>query len=125
MREIFCLLGLFTAFGMAEFHQAGQQPPVRPRREVLTIQGGTIGVRGKLVYQITEIKPGSPAERAGLKLNDLVAAINNREIYHIDDIRSTILDPLAAPGRDFVIQFLRLNPRTQKYESATVKVRSE
>jgi len=125
MREIFCFLGLFTALGMAEFRQAGQTPPVRPRREVLTIQGGTIGVRGKVVYQITEVKPGSPAERAGLKSNDLVVAINDRQIQNIEDVRATIIDPIGAPGRDFTIQFSRLNPRTQKYESSTVRVRSE
>jgi membrane-associated protease RseP (regulator of RpoE activity) len=110
---------------MAELQQAGQAPPVRPRREVLTIQGGTIGVRGKLVYQITEIKPGAPAERAGLKPNDLVLAINDHQIQNIDDVRTTIIDPIGAPGREFTIQFARLNPRTQKYESSTVRVRSE
>ena len=82
-------------------------------------------MQGRLSYHITEVKPGSPAERAGLKPNDLVVAINDRQIHHIDDVRATILDPIGAPGQDFAIQFFRLNPRTQKYESAIVKVRSE
>jgi S1-C subfamily serine protease len=124
MREGFCLLGLLTAFGIAEFH-AAQAPPARPRRDVLTIQGGTIGARGRLVYQLTEIKPGSSAERAGLKANDLVGVINGRQIQDIDDVRATILDPIGAPGQEFAIQFFRLNPQTRNYESSTVKVRSE
>jgi non-ribosomal peptide synthetase component F len=44
---------------------------------------------------------------------------------NIEDVRATIIDPIGAPGRDFTIQFARLNPRTQKYESSTVRVRSE
>jgi S1-C subfamily serine protease len=125
MRETFCLLGLFTAFWMAEFDGAALSPQARPTREVLTIQSGTIGVRGNLVYHIAEVKPGSPAERAGLKPNDLVLAINDRKIHHIDDVHKTILDPISPPGQEFSIRFSRLNPRTQKFEASTVKVRSE
>lgn len=37
----------------------------------------------KPAFRIVELRPDSPAEKAGLKLGDIILVINNREVHHL------------------------------------------
>ena len=130
MPRRYTVLGLFVLCLSVVLWMVGffGTPPLSPQGadpSFLTIQTGVTGIRGRLAFQIVEVKPGSPAERAGLKPDDFVLAVNGQEIRDIEEVHRTIQDPFGRPGQDFTIRFCRLNPSTRKFEESTAKLRSE
>jgi len=46
--------------------------------------------------RITRVIPGSPADDAGLKKDDIIAAVDGRSVNSVDDVRSALAD--RSPG---------------------------
>jgi serine protease Do/serine protease DegQ len=59
---------------------------------------------------ITEIVPGSAAEKAGLKVDDIITGIDDKKITDASELRNTI--GLMGSGEDIKIQYIR-NGKTQ------------
>ena len=57
---------------------------------------------GALVSQVTE---GSPADKAGLKVGDVITGFNDRDILDADDIRNAV--GFVEPGQKARISYLR------------------
>lgn len=109
-------LGWFLCFQLESQSQAAR---------LLLIQSGSVGVRGNIVFRLTEVGAGSPADRAGLRPNDLILKIDGRRIHGDEDVNATILDNLKPPGQVYVIEYLRPAPEAQGYRIKTATVRSE
>jgi S1-C subfamily serine protease len=89
------------------------------------IQSGTVGIRGNTVFHLTEVGAGSPAERTGLRPNDLILRINGRRLRGDEDVKATILDSIKPPGEVYTIEYLRPVSEPKGYKVATTIVKSE
>src|SRR5437867_3636634 len=88
--------------------QAGFSNYVQVRRpDLATIKAGVVGLRGRIAFQVSEVRPETPAARAGLRPNDLILAIDGSDVLDINDVRKTILDPFCPSGRAFTIKYSR------------------
>jgi S1-C subfamily serine protease len=72
-----------------------------------------IGVIGNMVFLVQRVEPGSPAEQAGLRPDDLIMRINGRPVNSVEDLREITQSP---PGRPIEVVFLRYDPATQQYK---------
>jgi serine protease Do/serine protease DegQ len=54
---------------------------------------------------ITNVKPDSPAAKAGLKTNDVIVALNDKAVESLEDLRLLISE--TAPGTEVFIKFVR------------------
>jgi S1-C subfamily serine protease len=86
----------------------GPRPlPARSRREL----GQDTGV------EIIEVTPGSPAERAGLRAEDLIVELGGRPVHGVDDIQRLMVGELIGSELEVVLlrggelKRLRLVPR--------------
>ncbi|WP_313552734.1 trypsin-like peptidase domain-containing protein [Brevundimonas sp.] len=59
-------------------------------------------VRGAVV---ADVAPGSPAERAGLRHNDVVTRLQGRPVANAGSVNATV--GIAAPGSDLSVSYLR------------------
>ena len=59
-------------------------------------------VRGAVV---ADVAPGSPAERAGLRHNDVITRLQGRPVANAGSVNATI--GIAAPGSDLSVAYLR------------------
>ena len=55
--------------------------------------------------EIVEVSPGSPAERAGLRAEDLIVELDQRPIERVDDVQRLMGD--EAIGRRLTVRVLR------------------
>ena len=76
---------------------AGGPRPLPPHGRVRL--GRTSGV------EIVEVSPGSPAERAGLRAEDLIVELDQRPIERVDDVQRLMGD--EAIGRRLTVRVLR------------------
>ena len=74
-----------------------------------------------LPAEIGWLQPGSPAERAGLRVGDKILQVNNDTIRDQDDLRWTIV--LADPDEPLHITYERTDPTTgeSRIEQATLR----
>jgi regulator of sigma E protease len=57
--------------------------PVRLMTESKTrYEKGYAGFYGKILSQVIEVTPGSPAEKAGLKVDDVILAVGGKPVYY-------------------------------------------
>ena len=77
---------------------AGAGRPLSPRLARVLGQRAGIGV--------SEVVPGSPAQRAGLREGDLILAVDGHPVTDAGDLQRLMLD--EAIGRDMVVRVLRL-----------------
>jgi S1-C subfamily serine protease len=77
---------------------AGAGRPLSPRLARAIGQRGGIGV--------SEVMPGSPAERAGLREGDLILTVDGHAVTDAGDLQRLML--VEAIGRDLVVRVLRL-----------------
>jgi S1-C subfamily serine protease len=77
---------------------AGAGRPLSPRLGRALGQPAGIGV--------SEVVPGSPAERAGIRDGDLILAVDGHPVTDAGDLQRLMLD--EAIGRDLVVRVLRL-----------------
>jgi Do/DeqQ family serine protease len=54
---------------------------------------------------ITDVKPDSPADKAGLKRSDIILALNDKVVESLEDLRLLISE--TAPGTEVAIKFVR------------------
>ncbi len=124
MAKILRFSAVLVLLGLANPHSlVSQRGPLRPGA-LLLIQSGTIGIDGRLVYQLTRVGTESPAQKAGLEKNDIVLFVDKRRTSEYV-IRDTIKSSIDRPGRSFEITYARLNSGTQEWEISTVSVTSE
>jgi S1-C subfamily serine protease len=76
---------------------AGGPRPLPPHARVRL--GRTAGV------EIVEVSPGSPAERAGLRAEDLIVELDDHHVERVDDVQRLMSDD--AIGRRLTIRVLR------------------
>lgn len=88
-----------------EYRQAQPAPP--------SAQRGVRGVRGVLVE---DVRPSSPADKAGIRKGDMILEFDGKPIYSPRDLRRLVSQ--QAPGNEVKIKFYREN----KEQSITVKL---
>jgi S1-C subfamily serine protease len=120
---LFFLL-LTVAFVSPQNNQI-QRPNPAPRENLLLIQGESSGIKGDMAFRITEVKPGSPASRAGLQINDLILSIDDLAVHSQDQLDKTILQPALRPGTKYSISLARFNPATGRFEVTRKKLNAE
>jgi serine protease Do len=107
-------LGLAVPINAATRHIVGAlMRDGRVRRAYIGIAGGPrplppfARVRLNRVsgVEITEVLPEGPAQRAGLRAEDLIVAIDGRPIERVDDVQALMTH--EAIGRRVVVQVLR------------------
>jgi predicted metalloprotease with PDZ domain len=88
----------------AEQAPSGPRMGVRlaPLSEVLADQLGLDVHAGVLV---AEVEAGSPAEKAGLKANDILVQVDGKDTAAVDSIRATVQDALKK--KEFDVEVLR------------------
>jgi regulator of sigma E protease len=65
-----------------DFRRGGEAKEIQLRTEKRTRYAlGYAGFTGKFLTQIRMVKPGSPAEKAGLQQGDIILSVNGRPIY--------------------------------------------
>jgi len=75
-----------------------------PKRAMLGIETDKPQEQDKGII-ITRVIPGSPAEKAGLKQNDIILKVNDTDINDITDLRLSLKD--KKPGAEVTIRFQR------------------
>ncbi len=81
-----------------------------------------IGAGPKLTPQIGSVNPGSPAEQAGIKVNDAVVGVAGKPVYTPDELMQAIQ---KRPGETFDVTVERDGtPRTLKVTATAVKEKS-
>ncbi len=73
-----------------------------PRHPLIGIRIKPIPEGGGLIVE--GVMPGSPAESAGIKENDILMAIDDRPVSSVSDIHNVILGPESAPSHLFQIK---------------------
>ena len=73
--------------------------PITPE---LAPQFGLKNTKGALIDQVT---PGGPAEKAGLKMGDVITAVNGKEVTNMDDATMDVI--ALAPGSRASIDIVR------------------
>jgi S1-C subfamily serine protease len=89
---------------------------------MLLIQNEAAGLRGAMAFRITEIKPQSPADRAGLRPNDLILAVDDAPVTSEEALDQTLLQPWLDHGKSYVVTIGRFNPPSGDLEIMKVKV---
>ena len=111
---------MYTALTLAAALSVGA-PALKPKEEPLGKGPGYMGItfsqaeEGGLV--ITEVKPGGPAEKAGLKENDILLKANDTELKEMDTTRFVEIIGAMRPNQMVTFQVARNG------EAMTVKVK--
>lgn len=87
---------------------------VTPEVTIVNKQVGYLGVNhidDRSGARITSVVPGSPAEKAGLKVDDVIFEVGETEIKNANDLSSAIKS--RQPDEEVTIKYLRGN-KTQK-----------
>lgn len=80
----------------------GEEREVVVQSGITAEKTGTIGVGPEV--RIQEVRPGTPAERAGLKVNDAVLKVGDKFIIHSGDVSAAVQ---ASGGREVLVQISR------------------
>jgi C-terminal processing protease CtpA/Prc len=70
-----------------------------------------IGVKGEMVLRVHEVLPGSPAEKAGLRPQDLVVAVGTKQLESVEDIVPALR---GSVGRSIELTYYRWNDTTKR-----------
>lgn len=103
-------LGLALVVGTVPSVVGAQNEPPKGWVGVLITTGiGERGASGRFVFPdypvIESIDPGSPAEKAGLRVGDILMSINSQD-FKLDPIP---MNELLVPGRQIVFRYRRAN----------------
>lgn len=72
---------------------------------------GTAGLIPDMPAEIGKLKPGFPAEKAGLQVNDKIIAVDGKIIYHWNQFSSLVKE---SKGKKLMLTIERENVRMQK-----------
>lgn len=72
---------------------------------------GTAGLIPDMPAEIGKLKPGFPAEKAGLQVNDKIIAVDGKIIYHWNQFSSLVKE---SKGKKLMLTIERNNVRMQK-----------
>lgn len=81
-----------------------------------------IGALGVMAYVVTEVRPGSAAEQAGLQSGDIVTHLDE-QIASIQDFQGKIAN--SEPGTLFRIKYRRFNRSTGALEEHTGTIQTK
>jgi S1-C subfamily serine protease len=68
----------------------------------------------EFAVKVTEVEPGSPAARAGLRAGNLILAVNGQSVLHPDDLT----DAVRQAGRSF--QLTVVDPASGREETVRI-----
>ena len=98
------------------FERMGKERTVQVRSDsVGEFKSGDIGVQPDVYPLVRELVPGEPAEKAGLKVGDVVRAIDGKRLVSAVDLREALAEKANVEVdltifRDGVEQHIRLTP---------------
>jgi regulator of sigma E protease len=72
---------------------------------------GSSGLMPDMPAEVGRLRPGLPAEKAGLKVNDKILAVNGRTVYHWNQFSLMVKE---SEGKDLVILIEREGKRSEK-----------
>ena len=112
MRSLFAaIIGVFAVFVVARRRprclRAGVRLARRLSNAAMSLQSR--GTRGALV---SRIDPGSPAEKAGLEIGDVIIRFAGNRVKNSAELRKLVVE--AKPGMDVVVEVMR-NGRRQSF----------
>jgi len=112
MRSLFAaILGVFAVFVVARRRPKCLRAGARLARRLSNVATSlqSRGTRGALV---SRIDPGSPAEKAGLEIGDVIIRFAGNRVKNSAQLRKLVVE--AKPGMDVVVEVMR-NGRRQSF----------
>jgi len=112
MRSLFAaIMGVFAVFVVARRRPRCLRAGVRLARRLSNAATSwqSRGTRGALV---SRIDPGSPAEKAGLEIGDVIIRFAGNRVKNSAQLRKLVVE--AKPGMDVVVEVMR-NGRRQSF----------
>jgi hypothetical protein len=88
-------------------------------------RGPYLGISSNVTFDtgpcvVGEVQPDGPAKQAGLQSQDIISAVNGREVQGFEDLIEKLKD--HAVGERVAMTVHRRNPRTEKAERLTLDV---
>ena len=118
MRSLFAaIIGVFAVFVVARRRLRCLRAGVRLVRRLWNVATSlqSRGTRGALV---SRIDPGSPAEKAGLEIGDVIIRFAGNRVKNSAELRKLVVE--AKPGMDVVVEVMR-NGRRQSFSVTIAK----
>ncbi len=118
MRSLFAaILGVFAVFVVARRRPKCLRAGARLARRLSNVATSlqSRGTRGALV---SRIDPGSPAEKAGLEIGDVIIRFAGNRVKNSAELRKLVVE--AKPGMDVVVEVMR-NGRRQSFSVTIAK----
>jgi len=118
MRSLFAaILGVFAVFVVARRRPKCLRAGARLARRLSNVATSlqSRGTRGALV---SRIDPGSPAEKAGLEIGDVIIRFAGNRVKNSAQLRKLVVE--AKPGMDVVVEVMR-NGRRQSFSVTIAK----
>lgn len=93
--------GIVFTFGRTHYggETARSRMPDQPQAGEQSALLGITGVPASTGVRVTVVRPGSPASRAAIEVNDIIFAINGNDVHSIRDIELEIGKAAASPIR--------------------------
>ena len=118
MRSLFAaIVGVFAVFVVARRRPKCLRAGARLARRLSNVATSlqSRGTRGALV---SRIDPGSPAEKAGLEIGDVIIRFAGNRVKNSAQLRKLVVE--AKPGMDVVVEVMR-NGRRQSFSVTIAK----
>ena len=118
MRSLFAaIMGVFAVFVVARRRPRCLRAGARLARRLSNVATSlqSRGTRGALV---SRIDPGSPAEKAGLEIGDVIIRFAGNRVKNSAELRKLVVE--AKPGMDVVVEVMR-NGRRQSFSVTIAK----
>ena len=88
-----------------------------------TPRGSTIGLIGFVGYVVDDVAVDSPAAKADIRQNDIIAYVGGRPVRSLESISDTFAT--TAPGASIEVKFLRYHPDVKKYSPHVVTLTTQ
>ena len=118
MRSLFAaIIGVFAVFVVARRRPRCLRAGVRLARR-LSNAATSLQSRGTRGALVSRIDPGSPAEKAGLEIGDVIIRFAGNRVKNSAELRKLVVE--AKPGMDVVVEVMR-NGRRQSFSVTIAK----
>jgi len=118
MRSLFAaIMGVFAVFVVARRRPRCLRAGVRLARR-LSNAATSLQSRGTRGALVSRIDPGSPAEKAGLEIGDVIIRFAGNRVKNSAELRKLVVE--AKPGMDVVVEVMR-NGRRQSFSVTIAK----